>query len=68
MTVHERLKDMSSDAAGLFLCGQFLQKGMTCNVCPVQTLCSLGSCGFSRFLEQQETMTKEGKKYERVAS
>ena len=54
MSVFDKIKDMSAEEAGSFLCNTFEMMGMDCDTCPVQNLCSLGSNGFAKFLKQED--------------
>ena len=61
MTNYDKLKAMSIEELGRFLCssmeiiGDNTSSGLCCDICPVEELCKKGKNGFITWLENEVT-------------
>lgn len=59
MTNHEKLKSMTTEELGHFLCtymeviGENTKDDLCCSICPVEHLCRKGKNGFITWLENE---------------
>lgn len=52
MTNYEKIKGMTLEELGDFLCNSFDEAFENCEECPARNLCKMGNNGFKKWLEK----------------